>query len=184
MTADQVTVASIGIALLCATPLSACGASAPNIVLDSDACAVAADVTAAMVSGKVDHKVVFSEEDQQLFDPVRSDSDWYRSAISTPAKAPAPPAALIAKLNRTKPESAVKACANVRAYLDKVGVAYGKAAVEKAIDPNRMSDGIYAESILGFSTPVVSDDGADVLLLASGAAAPLGGGGYVQHLRR
>ena len=179
------TVRRVFVIVVCALSFQACGAARPVAKVPVDRCAVASKVVAILVAEEGSRKVVFSDRDEQpLFSPIEKTDEWSSLDDVKSVKMPSPPVALVTKLNVTKPTSAVRACAVVRAALDKRGIAYGKNAVDKAIDSKRMTDGAYAETILGFSVPVISDDGADALFLSSGVAAPLGGGGYVRHLYR
>ncbi|PTS88641.1 hypothetical protein DBR17_04275 [Sphingomonas sp. HMWF008] len=173
------------VGIVCALSFQGGSAAKPVAKVPVDRCSVAVEVAAILLAQAGNRKVVFSDRDEGfLFSPVGTNDEWESSGGWQPVRMPPPPAALVGKLNAADHGSAVTACPVVRADLGKRGIAFGKDAVEHATDRKRMVNGAYAENIIGFSVPVISDDGADALFLRSSVGAPLGGDGVVLHLHR
>lgn len=173
------------VTIVCALSSQGCSASKPTPKVPVDRCSVAVEVAAILIAQAGNRKVVFSDRDEGfLVGSVRTNDEWESSGGVQPVRMPPPPAALVGKLNAANHGSGVRACLVVRADLGKRGIAFGKDAVEHATDSKRMVNGGYAENIIGFSVPVISDDGADALFLQSWVGAPLGGVGEVGHLHR
>ena len=161
-----------------------CGAPVTKSAPVVEPCAVALDLVIGTVAHFRGRAVVFSDEDEGLMPPSVDTKGWYGPEALQPVAVSPPPAALVDRLNRTRAVSAVASCPAVRAWLDKAGIAHGAKAVDRAVDPRRMTAQGYAETVLGVSVPVVSADGADALVLTHNVSAPLGGGGQANRLRR
>lgn len=161
--------------LLAVLLLSACGSA--DSMSKEQACTVAESYVGVMLADQVG-SAVFTETAEDL--PDRLDvGEWYSSIPGGVPGAPSPK--LAGALKAGGGVSAVKMCANVRALLDRKGIAYGTRAVEEASAVGK--DGNYHAAILGISLPVVSDDGKYALLASSQINAPEAAGGYLQHLQ-
>lgn len=141
------------------------------------------EVSLAFVKGLVGRNrsktLVFTSEDDGPYISGLTGLHWV-SRLSGNGTAPAPPRALIRKLERQGELSSVSRCASIRTFLTSRSIAFGPAAVRRAQKLSK--DFKWQAEIVGVSLAVVDDAGQSALLSSSGASAPLAASGAIHQL--
>lgn len=163
--------------------LSACGTGAGGGVQaarPSPECALAESYIASFPSVQKRDRVVFTDADERLPDEPALGA-WTEVQGQEPQPVPAPSAALLAATKLKAGVSAVRACANVRALLDRQGIHYGSDAAYMA---TRGEGELFGAAVLGVALPSLSADGTEAVLAVSERAGRLFGSGNIEHLKR